>query len=309
MSARPEASAAGLSAPLKAALWMVGAILNFSALAIAGRELASQLDTFELMLWRSLIGMGLMGGALLALGRLDAIRPHRPLLHLLRNLFHFTGQNLWYYAIFTIPLAQVFALEFSSPIWAAIGAALFLRERLTARRLGAILLGFIGILIVLRPGLATLSPGTIAAATAAIGFAGSAIFTRILTRTNSALTILVWMTTMQAGLSLLFAGADLSIALPQGRGWLWVSVIAAGGLLAHFCLTRALALAPAAVVMPLDFARLPLVAVIGMMLYGEPLDPWVFIGAALIFSANYVNIALEARAERRQRVMRENASP
>ncbi len=287
-----------MSTPLKAALWMIGAIINFSALAVAGRELAHALDTFELMLWRSLIGMVLMGAVVLALGRPAAFIPRRTGLHLLRNIFHFAGQNLWYFAIFTVPLAQVFALEFSSPIWAALGAALFLHERLGTRRLAAILLGFVGILIVVRPGLDTLSPGTLAAAGAAIGFAGSALLTRILTRENGALTILVWMTTMQAGLALLFAGADLDIALPGGRDWLWVSVIAAGGLLAHYCFTRALALAPASVVMPLDFARLPLIAVIGMVLYGEPLDPFVFLGAALIFAGNYINITLANRAAR-----------
>lgn len=121
------------------------------------------------------------------------------------------------------------------------------------------------------------------------------MFTRRLTRTASTACILFWLTVMQAVFGLVCAGIDGDIALPGLATWPWVVLIAIAGLVAHFCLTTALGLAPAPVVMPIDFARLPLVAVVGMLVYAEALDPFVFLGAAIIFGANYFNILRETR--------------
>ncbi len=280
---------------IRASLWMIGAIVSFTLLAIAGRAVSLDLDTFEIMLFRSIIGIAIVTAGAAAFGTLGQIRTTRLGWHGLRNMFHFAGQNLWFHAITVIPLAQVFALEFTTPIWAMLLSLVILRERLTLNRVGTALVGFAGILIVARPGTGTLDPGLIAAALAAIGFAGSAVFTRRLTRTESITCILFWLTVMQTGLGLVFAGFDGDIALPAAESWPWVLLISVGGLVAHFCLTTALSLAPAAVVMPIDFARLPVIAFVGVALYGEPLEPVVFLGAALIFGANYANILWESR--------------
>lgn len=128
-----------------------------------------------------------------------------------------------------------------------------------------------------------------------MGFAGSVVFTRKLTRTESIVSILFWLTVMQAGLGLICAGFDGDIALPSANSLPWVALIALAGLVAHFCLTTALSLAPATVVMPIDFTRLPLIAIVGVVLYAEPLDPFVLLGAAIIFAANYFNIWAETR--------------
>ncbi len=282
-----DAEGAGLR---RAALWMTGAIASFSAMAVAGREVSIELDTFELMAYRSLIGVGIVLAAAGAAGTLHQARTHRIGLHLIRNVFHFTGQNLWFFAIATIPLAQVFALEFSSPIWVALGAPLILNERLSARGLVAVLIGFAGILIVSRPGTAAIGPGQIAAALAAIGFAGSALFTRRLTRTDSITSILFWLAVMQAAMGLALAAADGEMAWPSMAIWPWLCIIGVAGLSAHFCLTTALSLAPASLVMPMDFLRLPAIALVGMALYAEPLDPWTFLGAAVIFVGNWLNL-------------------
>jgi drug/metabolite transporter (DMT)-like permease len=95
---------------------------------------------------------------------------------------------------------------------------------------------------------------------------------------------------MQSIMGLIGAGRDGVIAVPHGSLWIWVLVIGAGGLGAHYSLTKALTLAPASIVTPIDFLRLPLIAVVGMFLYHEPLDIWVFVGGAIIFAANWLNI-------------------
>ncbi|HHL20030.1 MAG TPA: DMT family transporter [Aliiroseovarius sp.] len=282
----------------RAALWMIGSVTSFSAMAVAGREVAVTLDTFELMLYRSLIGVACVVGFGAATGRLGQVSRAHFRLHLARNLAHFTGQNLWFYALTVIPLAQVFALEFTSPLWVALLAPFALGERLTRMRVLAVVLGFIGILVVTRPDTATLNSGTLAAASAAIAFALTAVATRRLTRTDTTLGILFWLTIMQAVFGLVTAGADGHITLPNAGTLPFLLVIGFGGLLAHLCLTQALALAPATVVIPIDFARLPLIALVGALVYGERLTLSLFAGAGLIIVANTMNLRAAARSAR-----------
>ncbi|RMD90351.1 MAG: DMT family transporter [Alphaproteobacteria bacterium] len=280
---------------LLAAAWMLGAIVCFTSMAVAGRAVSAELDTFEIMLYRSVIGVAIVVLVALRLGRTGEFATRRIGLHALRNVSHFAGQNLWFFAITVAPLTQVFALEFTTPIWAMLFAPLVLGERLTPVRVLSAGLGFIGVLIVTRPDVSAPGIGLIAAAGAALGFAGSALFTRLLTRSETILTIMFWLTGMQAVFGLVCAGFDGDIAWPSTAAWPGVAVIALAGLLAHSCLTKALSMAPAAVIMPVDFARLPLVGLVGMALYGEPLDIWVFVGGAVIFAANYINIRAESR--------------
>ena len=286
--------------PLRAAMWMLGAIVSFSSMAVAGRAVSSTLDTFEIMTWRSLLGIVLVLGVSTLAGTRRQIRARRMGLHLARNLSHFTGQNLWFYAVAVIPLAQVFAVEFSSPLWVVLLSPLVLGERLTAMRLATALAGFVGILIVARPAVGGVDPGLAAAALAAVGFAGSAVFTRLLTRTETITSILFWLTVMQAAFGLVCAGIDGDIAMPAGPAVPWLGLIGCAGLVAHLCLTKALSLAPAAVVIPFDFLRLPAIAVVGALVYGEAIDALTWVGAAVIFGANYLNVVGEGRARRAQ---------
>ncbi len=274
---------------------MTGSIVSFSAMAVAGRAVQHSMTVFELMTWRSGVGLVIVGAIALMRGRLRDLPPQRLPLHILRNLSHFAGQNLWFWALSMIPLAQVFALEFTAPLWVALIAPFVLNERLTPTRALAALVGFAGILIVARPNPEHLNLGLVAAAAAAIGFAGSAVSTKILTRHVPVMQILFWMTLLQGIYGLVcsygFAG---HLTLPDLHSAGWLVLIGCCGLLAHFCLTTALSFAPASVVMPIDFARLPVIAVVGMLLYGERLDVWVFVGAALIFAANAVNLRAAA---------------
>lgn len=277
----------------QAIFWMGGAIVSFSSMAVAGRAVSFELDTFEIMMYRSFVGFAVVMLVAGATGHLQEVSRRHLGTHAIRNLSHFAGQNLWFYALTVIPLAQVFALEFTSPLWAIALSALILGERITGTRALAAAIGFVGILIVARPTPDSLNVGQLAAALAAIGFAGSAVFTRKLTRSETTTCILFHLTLMQAIFGIIAVCYDGDVALPSAQSLPWLVLIAVAGLVAHFCLTTALKLAPATVVMPVDFIRLPLIAVIGMLLYAEALDPWVFLGAAVIFGANYLNIRAE----------------
>ena len=277
-------------APGRAALWMLGAIASFSLMAVGGREAVGELDTFELMFFRSLIGVLLVTAFGLATGRLHEVRTHRLGLHAVRNVFHFAGQNLWFYAVALIPLAQLFAIEFTTPIWVALLAPLLLGERLTLLRVAAAVLGFAGILIIAQPGAAALSVGHLTAALSTIGFCGSILITKALSRTETTWTILFWLTVMQSVYGAVAVGWNGDITLPSAATLPWVVVVGICGLSAHLCLTTALSLAPASVVAPMDFARLPLIAFVGWLVYAEPLTGALVAGAALILLANTLNI-------------------
>jgi drug/metabolite transporter (DMT)-like permease len=280
---------------LKAAIWMIGAIASFSSMAVAGRELSSSLDTFEIMMYRSFFGVVIVVIVATLAGTWRQVNRDSLGTHLIRNMAHFTGQNLWFYAVTVIPLAQVFALEFTSPLWVIILSPLILGERLTLVRGLAAIMGFVGILIVARPGMAELNAGVITAASSAIFFALTIMFTKRLTRTQSITCILFYLTTMQLVMGVVAAGYDGDIALPDAQSLPFVVLVGAAGLMAHYCMTNALAIAPATVVVPIDFVRLPFIAVVGMLLYNEALDIWVFVGAAVIFAGNYLNIWVETR--------------
>jgi drug/metabolite transporter (DMT)-like permease len=295
----PGPAATAADRPLLAAAWMGLALLCFSAMAVAGREAAAELDTFEIMTYRSLIGVVIVVGALAARGRLAAIRLRSMRLHAARNVFHFTGQNLWFHAVAVIPLAQVFAYEFTSPIWVAVLAPFLLGERFTRRRLATALLGFAGILIVARPwtaaGAADFGPGQAAALAAAVCFAFNIVLTKRLSRTETTASILFFMVTLQSVFGLATAGWDGDVALPSAGLLPWVILVGVCGLGAHYCVTTALSLAPATVVSPMEFLRLPMIALIGMAFYAEPLEPFVFLGAAVVFAANLMNLRGERR--------------
>ncbi|SEM07261.1 Threonine/homoserine efflux transporter RhtA [Roseovarius azorensis] len=295
MTLAPAPPRSDPAAVLRAALWMLGAVLAFSSMAVAGRAVSFELDTFEIMLYRSVVGFVIVVAAARLSGQWRTITTRSPGTHLLRNLSHFTGQNLWFYAITVIPLAQVFALEFTAPLWVLVLSPLVLGERLTRVRTLAAVIGFTGILIVARPSPETLNAGTLAAAAAAVGFAGSILMTKRLTRTETLTCILFWMTLTQIVFGLIAAGFDGDIALPSAVSLPWLAVIGCAGLVAHYCLTTALSIAPATLVTPVDFLRLPLIAVIGLMAYGERIEMAVILGAAVIFGANYLNLWAETR--------------
>lgn len=287
--------AAARPATFRAALWMLGGIAAFTSMAIAGRAVSGVHDTFEIMLYRSIVGVAVVLGVGVATGRMGEVSTRNLPLQVIRNLTHFTGQNLWFLAVTLIPLAQVFALEFTSPLWVLLLAPLILGERVRPVQYAVALLGFGGVLIVAQPFAGPLQPGLIWAGLAALFFALTNLMTRRLTRSESVMGIMFWLTTLQLVFGLVCAGFDGAIALPDATTLPWLVLIGFAGLCAHFCLTNALALAPASTVMPVDFARLPIVALIGAAFYGEALDPAILLGGAVIIAAAWANLRLADR--------------
>lgn len=276
---------------ITATLWMMGALASFMAMAIGGRQLsAAGLNTFHILLYRSLVGLVIVS-VLLTRSGWGQVSVRRFGLHVVRNVAHFGGQFGWFYGIAMIPLAEVFAIEFTTPMWAAIMAPLLLGERMTVPRLLAIGLGLAGVLIILRPGMAAIHPAALAVLAAAACYALSYVLTRKLGSTESALAILFYMTAVQLPLGLIPAAAHW--VTPPPAMWPWVAVIGVTGLSAHYCMAHALRLADATVVVPMDFLRLPLAVFAGSMLYGERIDWLVLGGAALMLVGNLTNIIAE----------------
>lgn len=284
-----------MNSNLRAALWMIGAISSFTAMAVAGRELGGEFDTFEIMMYRSAFGLVVVLLVAFYVGTWREIGTEAIGQHTVRNLVHFTGQNLWFYAVTAIPLAQVFAFEFTTPLWVIVLSPLLLGERLTLIRSIAALLGFAGILVVARPTVEGLNAGMLAAAACAVFFALTFILTKRLTQTQTITAIMFYLTFLQLIFGLATSGYDGDIALPTAQALPLLLLVGICGLLAHFCITNALKIAPATIVAPIDFARLPIIAIIAMLLYNEALDVWVFVGAVVIFAGNYLNIWSETR--------------
>lgn len=287
----PQVRTEPASRPWLALAWMMGAMASFVAMAIAGRESQQELSTIELMVFRSGIGWLIMLAVVLRLGKgLAPVRTRQFGRHMQRNVIHYVGQNAWFFAVSAIPLAQVVALEMTNPIWVALLAPLLLHERMTTPRALSAVLGFVGVLIVARPGVSPIAWGHGAALLAAVSFALTSIYTRWIVRDDSTLCLLYWMTLSQTVMSVVLCLFTGGIPLPSQEMLLWVGIAGVTGVSAHFALTSALAAAPATIVAPMEFLRLPAMALAGFWIYGEPLDPLVFAGGGLIIAGIALNI-------------------
>jgi drug/metabolite transporter (DMT)-like permease len=278
---------------VRAVLWMAGAVLSFSSMAIAVREL-HPMGTFEILFWRTGVSF-LIVLALLARRRRASIATRRLGLHLMRNTVHFGGQVCWVYAIGALSLATVFAIEFTMPVWTALLAALLLGERITRPRLAMLALGVAGVLLILRPGAGGgfVDPAALVMLLGSLCYAAQFIATKRLASSESPLAVLFWMSVIQTPLAL---GLAAPTWVTPGLAHVpWILAIGIFSFTAHYCITRSLKIGDATLVIPIDFLRLPLIAVVGAALYGEPFDPMVFVGAAVIFAGTYYSLSREAR--------------
>jgi len=272
---------------------MSGALVSFLLMAIAGRELSDTMNTFQIVLVRSVVALIIILVIVSRTG-LDAVRTDKWRLHLVRNTIHYGAQFGWFLGISLLPLATVFAIEFTTPIWAVLMAVFFLKEKMTKGRMVAIVFGFIGVIIILRPGAEVFDVASIAVLLAAMGYASAYIFTRFLGRTDSPLVILFHMMVVQILIGLI-PGLWVWVP-PQPADTVWVLLVGVTAITSHYSLAKALSLAEASVVVPIDFLRLPLIAVIGFLLYNEAIDLAILAGAIVIFAGNYYNIRQETKA-------------
>lgn len=271
---------------------MTGSLASFTLMAIAAREVSRELTTFQILFFRSLVGLPIVLFLVWRTGW-QAARTTRFGTHVARNVCHYGGQWGWFVGVAVIPLAEVFALEFTAPIWTAIAARLLLGERITPVRAFAIALGFAGMLVMLRPGAGVMHPAAFAVLAGAVSYGVAHTLTRKLTRTDGVLTILFWMMILQLPMGLVPSLFDWR--WPTPGAWPWVVAIGLTALTAHFCMTRAFALADVTVVIPMDFLRLPIIAVVAWLLYGESIAWPVAVGAALVVLASFINIQAERR--------------
>jgi drug/metabolite transporter (DMT)-like permease len=191
-------------------------------------------------------------------------------------------------ALTMIPLAQLVAIEFTMPIWTAVLAVAVLGERMGLWKSAAVALGLVGVAIIVRPQAGAIAPGQMIALVAAVGFAISVITVKVLTRTESTVAIVFWMLVVQSVLGLLPAVQVWQ--WPSAQVWPWVIVISICGTFSHFCMARAMLYADATVVVPMDFLRVPLTALIGWWLYAEGIDAYTLLGAGLILGGNLLNL-------------------
>jgi len=275
------------SKPL-AAMWMAGWLALMLIVVVAGREGMRELNVFQLMEMRTIIGFFLLYPMIRANGGLAVLKTARIHMHLSRNLIHYVAQLGWFFALTLIPIGQVVAIEFTMPIWTAILAAMFLGERMTVWKIAAIVLGVIGVVVIVRPATGEVNPGQLIALGAAVGFGVSIAMVKSLTRTEHSVAIIFWMLVVQS-----LAGLFPALYVwtwPPTFVWGWVVVIAFCGTFSHYCMARAMLHADATVVVPMDFLRVPLTATAGWLIYSERLDLFTVFGAVLILAGNLLNL-------------------
>jgi drug/metabolite transporter (DMT)-like permease len=272
----------------RAALWMAGWLALMLIVTIAGRETLRELNVFQVMEARSVIGLFILYPLIRSQGGFAAMRTSRPLQHIGRNLVHYGAQIGWFFSLTLIPLGQVVSIEFTMPIWTAILAATFLGERMTFGKVAAIVLGVVGVVVIVRPVAGEINPGQLIALAAAVGFGISIAMMKSLTRTEKTLSIIFWMLVIQSTAGLL--PALYVWQWPSAYAWAWIVVLAFCGTFTHYCMARAMLYADATVVLPMDFLRVPLTATMGWLIYSERLDMFTVLGAALILAGNLLNL-------------------
>jgi drug/metabolite transporter (DMT)-like permease len=284
---------------VRVVLWMVGALLSFSVMAVSIRELArGGLSIFEILAIRSVVALVILFVLVLVRPELRAhARPRRMGLNLLRNSVHYASQYAWALSLTMLPLAMVFSLGFTMPAWTALLAVWLLHEKMTPSRFGVVVLGLVGVLVILRPGLASFNPAALLVLMAAFGYSITMITTKKLTATETTFGIVFWMAIIQLPLSLI--GSDPAVFLHlETRHILPAIGVGIAGLTSHYCLSNAFRAGDATLVVPLDFMRSPLIAVVGWAFYGERLDIFVLVGALIIIAGVLWNLRSEAARAR-----------
>lgn len=273
-------------------LWVALAGLLFVVFVGIVRYIGNHLHPLETALIRYALGLAVLAPVFIRHGLRPLYSRHIPR-HALRGAVHGIGVMLWFYAVTQIPLAEVTALSFISPIFVAIGAALFLGELLTARRIIVIAAGIIGVLVILRPGAEVISLGAIAMLIAAPLFAASKVLTKSLVKYDSATTVVVYLSIF----------ATLTMLIPALFVWqtptlhelFWLFATALFATLSHLCLTRGLALVDVTVAQPVEFLQLVWSTLLGIIVFSERPSIWIWIGAGIIVaSATYI-VRYEAR--------------
>ena len=285
-----------LPAIVRGPLWMIMGGLSLILLAIVIRHLQSKYHVLEMIFLRSVISFLLILPWALRQRRRELTTKRLPL-HIFRNGIHYLGNIGWFVGVTLVSLADLQALQFTTPLFTIILAAIFLRELVGPHRWIATALGFVGALIIIRPGFIPIGAGTTAVVVSAMFYASSQTATKSLSRTDTPNAILLYMSLIFVPLSAI--PAAFVWVTPAWEDTIPIILLGVFGYLAHACIIRSFATADASYVMPFDFLRLPIAAAFGFFLYQERPEFWVWIGAAIIFVATYYITWREAQVAKR----------
>ncbi|NQV81603.1 MAG: DMT family transporter [Alphaproteobacteria bacterium] len=297
------ASLRSIPQPVVAALYMLAATVLFSIMVASVRHVSSEVDSFEIVFFRNLLGIFIIGPIVARRG-LGFLRTSRLRLYAWRAAFGLGSMFMWFYAITVTPIAEAVALSFTSPLFVTVIAVFLLHEKVGTPRWVATAIGFGGAMIVLRPGIAEVTTGHMLLIASSILMAVSIVSIKMLARTEPPERIVAYMV-------IIFTPVSLIPALfvwewPSLNAWFWLVVVAGAGTFAHIAFTRALSKADASAVMPLDFMRLPATAVIGYLAFSEIPDVWTFTGAVVIFVSS---IYIARRENQDRKAVRAAAAP
>lgn len=270
----------------KGLTWVALAGLTFVIFTTIVRYVGNELHPVQAAFIRYALGLFVLAPLFLR-NRLGLFGTRRLGRHAIRGFVHGIGVMLWFFAAARLPIAEVTALSFISPIFVAIGAVLFLGERMSAPRMIAIALGFAGVLIILRPGISAIGAGIIALLFAAPLFAISKLLTKTLVREDSSGTVVAYLSifaTLTMAVPALFVWQP-----PSGVDLFFLAGTAVFATLSHLCMAQGLALIDVTVSQPVEFLQLVWATLIGLALFNESPTLWIWLGAGVIvFSATYI---------------------
>lgn len=294
----------------RAVLLMTASTVIFGCMAVCIRLASAQLHPFEIAFFRNFFGFVFILPMLARHGP-SLFRTNKLPLYVVRCLIGIVSMLAGFWAIVNLPLAQAIALSYSTPLFVTIGAVLVLGEIVRARRWTAVLVGFLGVVLIVRPGSADFTAGSLVALMAAVASASVAISIKFLSRTEHPDAIVLYTTMLWVPMSLV--PALFVWETPAGITWLWIVLAGLLGTSAHMFWTRALKLGDASMLTPISFLQILVVAVFGYFLFGEALDRWTVLGAAIIFGSNVYIARREARLARQAvtdpEIHRETPSP
>lgn len=274
---------AAIPAPVRGAIWAMVAAFSFACGAALIRHVSQTYHPFEVAFFRNVFGLMFMLPWLLRSG-LGALKTKRIGMLTLRAIVALGAMLSWFSALSLMPLGEAIALNFVTPIFATILAALILHEIVRLRRWTAVAIGFLGMLIILRPGVAVIDPAAFLVLLTAACFAASSIIVKILSRTESPNAIVTWMVIYLVPISLipaLFVWETPSLEMMP-----WLVAVGAATTMGHVGLTRAYNASDASYVQPFQYSMLPFAAVIGYFAFAEVPDLWTWIGAGIIAASS-----------------------
>jgi len=282
--------------PMRAALLMLGSTLAFGMMAVAIRYATRYVPTQEVAFFRNAFGLLALLPMLLRPGHAPLKTQQLPR-YFVRSAIGLGSMLCAFWALGHLPLAQAVSLSYSTPLFVTIAAVLWLGETVRVRRWAAVVVGFIGVLVIVRPGTTGFTAGSLVAVAAAVLSSLVAIQIKQLTRVDSADTVVLYTYVFWVPLSLV--PAVFVWVWPSGVAWLWLLVTGVMGTVGQLLWTRALRLGEVSALTPISFLQLPLVTLCGWLLFSETVDRWTIVGAGIILAANAYIAHREAVLSRR----------